>query len=125
MKKIKAALFVTLLLGVFLSLVFAEGYIEKGKELFNDPNFSGSINEKSCGSCHPGGGGLEKACSKKTIELFGQTANSLEDAVNLCITLPLEGTAIENDSQEMKDMVAYICSLKVKKPARRRERKYR
>ena len=36
---------------------------------------------------------------------------SLEDAVNICITVALKGKALDKKSQQMHDMVAYIHSL--------------
>jgi len=68
--------------------------------LFNDPALGGSTNDKSCGSCHPDGKGLEKA------------SGNIAEAVNRCIKNPLAGKGLDMDSQEMKDIVAYIKSLK-------------
>jgi cytochrome c len=77
-----------------------QGAVERGKGLFSDPALGGSTNEKSCNSCHPGGKGLEHS---------GQ--NSAE-MVNKCIKGPLAGKALEKDSQEMEDILAYMQSLK-------------
>jgi len=60
----------------------------------------GSKNDKSCNTCHPGGKGLEKA-----------GANT-ESMVQKCIEKALEGNPLAADSQELKDIVAYIKSLK-------------
>jgi hypothetical protein len=79
--------------------VSGQSSIERGKILFNDPKLGGSTNDKSCNSCHPGGKGLEKA-------------DVTPDTVNLCIKKPLAGKPLDNDSQEMKDIIAYIQSLK-------------
>lgn len=73
---------------------------EHGKALFNDPGLGGSTNDKSCGSCHPGGSGLETA------------SGDIADTINRCIKSALEGEGLDKDSQEMKDLSAYIKSLK-------------
>lgn len=85
--------------------------VEKGKALFNDPKaFEGST---SCNSCHPDGKGLEKAgmMGKKEWVTPAGAYKSLEEAINICITMGNKGKAIDVKSQEMKDMVAYIKSL--------------
>jgi cytochrome c len=77
-----------------------DGDIEKGKQLFKDPALGGSTNDKSCNTCHPDGKGLENAGA------------NLEGAIQACIEKALEGKPPAADSQEMKDLVAYIKSLK-------------
>jgi cytochrome c peroxidase len=77
-----------------------EGDVEHGKMLFNDPMLSGSTNEKSCNSCHPDGKGLENA------------QGNIAGTVNKCIKGALAGEPLDVDSQDMKDIVAYIRSLK-------------
>ncbi|MCI4626375.1 MAG: hypothetical protein L3V56_10495 [Candidatus Magnetoovum sp. WYHC-5] len=101
-------LFFVLLLLTGLS--FAQN-VENGKKLFNDPSFGSSTNDKSCNSCHPNGKGLEQSGKKEKIIIMGKELHSLEEAVNMCIEGPLSGKAIKIDSQEMKDIVAYIKSL--------------
>jgi len=98
-----------------VSSVFAAGMIggdaEKGKALFNDPkSFGGNV---SCSSCHPNGKGLEKTGMMGRTEWKNPagTYKSLEEAVNVCITAANKGKAIDAQSQEMKDMIAYIRSL--------------
>jgi len=76
------------------------GDVERGKMLFNDPTLGGSANDKSCGSCHPGGKGLENA------------SGDIAGTVNRCITNALAGEGLDMDSQEMKDIIAYIKSIK-------------
>ena len=78
----------------------AGGNVERGKQLFADPKLGGSTNDKSCNTCHPGGKGLEKA------------ETNLEGMIQACIQKALEGKPLAADSQEMKDIVAYIKSLK-------------
>ncbi len=88
------------------------GDIEKGKALFKDANFGNGTVGKSCNSCHPNGKGLEKAGEKTEFNIMGQKQNSLEEAVNFCIEMALKGQAIDPNGQDMKDIVAYIRSLK-------------
>ncbi len=84
----------------------------KGKDLFNDPKFGNGTSGKSCNSCHPGGKGVEAAGEKKEFNIMGKKQNSLVEAVNFCIVNALKGTAIDPDSMDMKNIVAYIKSLK-------------
>lgn len=89
-----------------------KGDTGKGKLLFNDVNFGAGTSEKSCNSCHPDGKGLEKAGNKKAFTIMGQNQNSLEEAVNVCIEMALKGKAINTESEDMVNIVAYIKSLK-------------
>jgi len=73
-----------------------------GKKLFNDPALGGSTNSKSCNSCHPLGKGLETAGSRP----------GLVQTINRCITVPLKGKAIAENSVEMQSLRLYIESLK-------------
>ena len=72
-----------------------------GKQLFNDPQFAGSINASSCSGCHPGGKGLGNAGSNP--QLFS--------VINTCITGLPGGQAIAEDSEEMLSLKGYIESL--------------
>jgi cytochrome c peroxidase len=76
------------------------GDAARGKQLFGDPALGGSKNDKSCNTCHPDGKGLEKAGA------------NLENTINACIQKALEGKPLATDSKEIKDIVAYIASLK-------------
>jgi hypothetical protein len=78
----------------------AGGNVERGKQLFADTKLGGSKNDKSCNTCHPDGKGLEKAGA------------NLESMIQACIQKALEGKPPAADSQEMKDLVAYIKALK-------------
>ena len=73
-----------------------------GEKLFNDSVLGGSDNAKTCNSCHPGGKGLENAGSNPEISLI----------INRCITGPLGGQVIKDDSIEMQSIKLYIESLK-------------
>ncbi len=112
MKQLKITLLALLVLGIAFSLAFA-GNVEKGKKLFNDPTLGGSATDKSCGSCHPNGKGING--KKKTFKIMGERQKSREDAVNFCIKMALKGNPIDKDSPEMKDIVSYVKTLKGKK----------
>jgi cytochrome c len=80
--------------------VSAGGDAAKGEQLFRSTTLGGSTNDKSCNTCHPDGKGLEKA------------GVNLESTIQACIQKAMGGKPLATDSQEMKDLVAYITSLK-------------
>ncbi len=88
------------------------GTSSKGKTLFNDKTLGGSANDKSCNSCHPDGRGLEKSGGKTEFNIMGMKQNSLEEAVNICIKMPLKGKEIDPEGEDMKNIISYIRSLK-------------
>ena len=106
------------LIGMTLVLstsAFAAGDAKKGKMLFDYAKFAGG--SVSCSSCHPDGKGLEKT-GMKGKKVWKNPAGiwlSLEDASNVCIVLANKGTAIDPKSADMRDLVAYIKSLSMKK----------
>ena len=55
---------------------------------------------------------MDKAAAKKEWKDSEGNVKTLQDMVNMCIVGALEGKAIGNDSEEMKDIVAYIKSFK-------------
>lgn len=112
MKILKVALLSLIVLGLLFTTALAAGNMAKGRALFNDPKFGNGTSGKSCNSCHPDGKGLEKAADKKEFNIMGMKQNGLEEAVNFCIVNPLKGKAIDTKSAQMKDIVAYIKSLK-------------
>jgi cytochrome c553 len=116
MKLLKISLFSLIALSLIASFAFAAGDVEKGKALFNDPNLG--TNGSTCGTCHPGGKGLEKsgAMDKKEWTTPAGIEKSLEDAINICITMALKGKALDKKSEKMQDLVAYIKSLGHKSP---------
>ena len=87
---------------------------DRGKALFNDTKLGGGTSGKSCGTCHPDGKGLEGIGSKKEWKTPGGEFKSLEDAVNICVTMALKGTALDVKSEQMKDLVSYLKSIKPK-----------
>jgi cytochrome c len=112
MKRNEKALKGLILSGVMLALMFSSAAaqdVEKGKALFNTQGFAGG--KKACSACHPGGKGLEQAGAKGSFGIMGGRQGSLEEAVNFCIVNASKGKAIPEDSQEMKDIVAYIRAL--------------
>jgi hypothetical protein len=73
----------------------------KGKELFGSATLGTS--GKTCDNCHPGGKGLEEAA--------GDNEQELVEAINTCITNPLKGKPLAENSPEMKSLVLYVKSL--------------
>ncbi|MBI4690435.1 MAG: hypothetical protein HY754_09250 [Nitrospirae bacterium] len=112
---VKMILLVFTAIALIASVSFAADDVEKGKKLFKDPKFGGGTAGKSCNSCHPNGRGLEKSADKKEFTLMGKTVKTLEEVVNICIETPMKGKAIDVKSEQMKNIVAYIKSLKTKK----------
>lgn len=112
MKIIIFTLAVVMVLGLMSSYVFASGDPQKGKALFNDPKAFGGV--RACSTCHPGGKGLEQAAGKTEFHVAGGTQKSLSEAVNVCIVNASQGAAIDVKSEKMRDIVAYITSLKKK-----------
>ena len=126
MKKLTIVIVCMIATGLLFTAAFAAHQVEsgtaaviagdvvKGKALFNDAKFAGATSGKSCNSCHPDGKGLDKAADKKEFNIMGKKQNSLEEAVNFCIENSIKGKAIDKASNQMKDIVAYIRSLKGK-----------
>lgn len=104
MKKVFMLMFVVTILTAGAAYA---GDVAKGKALFNDVNLG--TNGKSCNSCHTGGKDINS--TKKIYTILGSTQDSLEDAVNVCIKMALNGEPLEKDSAKMKDMVSYLKSL--------------
>lgn len=114
MRFFKILLLSVLIIGLTFSVSIAMKHLpeERGKLLFNDPKFAGG--SKSCNSCHPNGKGLENAADKKEFKIMGKTMKTLEEAVNFCIEGANKGKAIDVKSEQMKDIVAYIKTLKAR-----------
>ena len=74
---------------------------EKGKALFGSAALGTS--GKSCESCHPGGARLTDAA--------GYDEGQLKKIINTCISKPLKGKKLADDSVEMNSLVMYIKSL--------------
>ena len=113
MKSLKiVALIAIATLFAFAVLAMDKTPEERGKALFNDTMLGGGTSGKSCNTCHPDGKGLEGVGSKKMWKNPGGEFKSLEEAVNICITLALKGTALDVKSDQMKDLVSYMKSIK-------------
>jgi cytochrome c len=100
------------------------GDVERGKALFADVNLG--TTGKSCESCHPNGGteGMEME-GMATKPLTGvkdrypgpfammpdKEEMTLAEVVNACVTGPVGGEMLADDSREMKDFLAYLESL--------------
>ena len=95
-----------------------------GAELFADATLGTS--GMSCESCHIEGGTVDKPEGEMpTKALTGvkdrypgifmmrdpENESTLVEAVNFCITMPLKGEALEEDSEEMQALIAYLESL--------------
>jgi cytochrome c len=102
----------------------AEGNVENGLALFVKTDLG--TTGKSCESCHPNGG-------KEGMEMEGMTTKpltgvadkypgvfamidpekevTLAQVVNFCLENPVGAEPWPEDSQEMKDMLAYLESL--------------
>jgi cytochrome c len=112
MKKFKIALLSIIVLVMVFSVGFSMKHLpeEQGEALFKDASFAQG--KRACNSCHPDGRGLEKAGTKAEFHIMGMVQKSLEEAVNFCIVNANKGQAIDQNSDDMKDIVAYIKSVK-------------
>ena len=90
---------------------------DRGKALFNDPALGGGTAGRSCNTCHPGGKGLFKVAEKREWKNPGGMFKSLAETVNTCIVLALKGKALDVNSDQMKDLISYLKSLKAEGPA--------
>ena len=111
MKKNIISTIILIALGLTFSLAFAMSHeaAERGKALFEDPDFAGG--SRACSSCHPGGDGLLTIGTDTQFSIMGKSQASLEEAINFCIVNANRGEAIAVDSKEMQDLVSYIRSL--------------
>ncbi len=100
-----------LAVALIFTLAFA-GDATKGKALFNDPALAGGTAGKSCGTCHPNGKGLMNIADKKEFSFAGKKFKTIEEAINACIEKANKGKALDPQSDQMKDLVAYLKSLK-------------
>jgi cytochrome c553 len=83
MKRNTISVIVPIALILAFSVAFAMSHkaAERGKALFENPNFAGG--KKACNFCHPKGKSLSKAGSKTEFFIMGKKQNSLEEAINL------------------------------------------
>ena len=99
------------------------GDVERGKALFMDVGLG--TTGKSCESCHPEGGTKGITGDVTTKPLSGVKDRypgpfpmmpdkgdmTLAQVVNACLTGPVGGQALAEDSQDMADFLAYLESL--------------
>jgi len=85
---------------------------DRGKALFNDPKLGGGTSGKSCNTCHPDGKGLVGVAEKREWKNPGGMFKSLAETVNTCIVMALKGKALDVNSDQMKDLISYLKSLK-------------
>ena len=113
MKSFKIVALIAIVM-LFASAVLAMSHTpeDRGKALFNDTKLGGGTSGKSCATCHPDGKGLEGVGSKKDWKTPGGETKSLEEAINICVTMALKGKALDVKSEQMVDLVSYLKSLK-------------
>jgi cytochrome c553 len=114
MKSLKIIALIAVVM-LFAATVFALDSTpeERGKALFNDTKLGGTAG-KACSSCHPDGKGLEKVGSKAE----GQTM----EQINNCISNAHKGKTSNVNSEQIKDLLAYIKSI-TPKPAETQKKK--
>ncbi len=100
MKKTALILSCILVLSVTVVCFATDGDVERGKKLFSDPQLSGSSNNTACIKCHQENDAFKSISKEK----------DLNKIINMCITKPLAGNALENNSQDMKDLKSFIQS---------------
>jgi cytochrome c553 len=77
--------------------------ITAGKALFNDPGLGTA--GKSCNSCHEDGKDLSGVGAK--YSQMGEMAK----VINGCIEKPLKGQPLQENSEKMRNLSAYLSSL--------------
>lgn len=92
-------------------------YILYGEELFNESNTVMSDyvgNELSCASCHANGGLSTSNSMVGVVPNFPEYNKragkvfTIEDRINGCMVRSMNGEELEEDSKEMRSMVAYL-----------------
>ena len=116
MQSVKIIAVAVVVLFVMASIVIAKHHTpeERGKILFNDTKLGGGTADRSCNTCHPDGKGLFGVGEKALWKTPGGEFRTLEEAVNICITMALKGKALDVKSDQMKEIVSYLKSLKPK-----------
>ncbi|MHA6252532.1 c-type cytochrome [Oceanobacillus sp. CAU 1775] len=92
-------------------------YILYGDELFSESNTVMSEhvgNELSCASCHANGGMAQSNSMVGVVPNFPEfnkragTVFTIEDRINGCMIRSMNGEKLEEDSREMRSMVAFL-----------------
>lgn len=82
---------------------------ERGRVLFAEPGLGGSNNGKSCLTCHEGGRDLSsETMTRVEYMVMGNPMKSLTEVINFCIEVTLRGEALNEKSDEMADLRAYL-----------------
>src|SRR5690625_2679025 len=91
--------------------------IQYGEEIFNETNVvlpENVGNELSCQSCHADGGLSDSSSLVGVVADYPQyrpregIVFTLEDRINGCMIRSMNGEMIQNDSEEMRALVAYM-----------------
>lgn len=98
-----------MLFGMSTAVAEEDVSVERGKLLFNDPKLG--TTGSSCNTCHGEGKGLESAFTKKQWLIAGKAYDTLESAVNSCITSGLKGKPLNVKSDDMQSITLYIKGL--------------
>ncbi len=82
---------------------------QHGKLLFESPTLGGGTSGKSCLTCHEHGRDFSpKTMTRKTYSIMGNPVASLAEVINFCIEVALRGEALQENSAEMGDLLAYL-----------------
>jgi cytochrome c len=106
-----------------LSFLFFIGFLffsacnkEPGEALFKDREFASNKKSVSCSFCHSGAAKLNDTDTQTIFNIDGKTYNSIESVINqVMITQFMQGQPIDEKSQQMKDLVAYVKKLSKEK----------
>lgn len=105
---------ITTLLAAFSIFLFVTGIClgadaQHGKLLFESPTLGGGTSGKTCLTCHEHGRGFSpETLHRKQYLVMDNPVASLAGVVNFCIEVALRGEAIAENSEEMKDLLAYL-----------------
>jgi thiosulfate dehydrogenase len=78
--------------------------VAKGDALWHNPKLG--TNGLACGNCHPDGSATNPHTWPKFQTNLGKVS-TLRDMINWCITVPMQGTLLALDSDDMIAMEAY------------------
>jgi thiosulfate dehydrogenase len=79
--------------------------VEKGRELWVSPQLG--TNGVACAQCHPNGANTHPETYPKFQQQLGRVI-ALREMINWCLIHPLEGAALEMESEEMVAIEAYL-----------------
>ena len=105
--RIRESIIAALLLTVLLAspvLALKRASAQWGGQLFRDPTFAGSANDKSCLSCHDNDKKMKQA-------LRDMSREQMTEVINNCISGQLEGQPLAADSEELRALRMYFSLL--------------